>query len=307
MSSLIINDYPLMVSPKLAVVIGLHEAIFVQQLHWLSGRSKNQRDGHAWVYNTAEEWQENIFPFWSVSTVRRVIKSCEEKGVIVSTSEYNRAKFDKTKWFRVNYGCDALVNASTQNDHSNDDFVNASTQSEQTSYSDWPNGITQNGQIEMPNLSNTIPKTIHRPSIDSHHQDGDDSLPMDLPEQPKAETPAPVQTETDQSAAKRVELCKELKRKGLTGVNPQHPAVHSLVQEFAVSEALFITDELIARQGHSQFSPAYVLTALRNARDSPKREYGNQQQAPKKPKNPSTEASYHDDLEGWGAAGVKTL
>ncbi len=299
MSNLIINDYPLMVSPKLAVVVGLHEAIFIQQLHWLSGRSKNQRDGHAWVYNTAEEWQENVFPFWSVSTVRRVIRSCEEKGVIVSTAEYNRAKFDKTKWFRVDYDCEALVTASTQNDRTSDDFVNASTQSEQTSYSDWSNRDTQDEQIEVTNLSNTIPETIHRLSIDSHHQPDGDGLLTGVPEDKE-----PKQTETELAATKRVALCKELKRKGLTGINPQHPAVHELIADFSLEEALFMADDLTARQGHSQFSPAYVLTALRNARDCPKREYGNKQQAPK---NPSNQAGYHDDLDGWGSAGVKKL
>ena len=49
MSNLLINDYPLIVSPKLATRIGLYEAHFLQQIHWLCEKSKNIRDGKAWV------------------------------------------------------------------------------------------------------------------------------------------------------------------------------------------------------------------------------------------------------------------
>lgn len=72
MSRLLIHDYPLMVSPRLAVAIGLNEAIVLQQLHYWLGTAGKERDGKRWIYNTQVEWQAQ-FPFWSLNTVRRAL------------------------------------------------------------------------------------------------------------------------------------------------------------------------------------------------------------------------------------------
>lgn len=102
MSKLLIDDYPIQVLPKLAVEVGLNEAIFLQQLHyWLNSKSAKMKDGKKWVYNTYEDWQEQ-FPFWSVSTIKRTISSLEKQKMIYK-GNYNRAGFDKTVWYSVNY------------------------------------------------------------------------------------------------------------------------------------------------------------------------------------------------------------
>lgn len=109
MSKLLIDEYPLMVLPTLAKNIGLNEAIFVQQLHFLiDTKEKNNdlstyRDGYMWVFNSVNDWHENYFYFWSKRTLERVIAKCEEKGYIISTNKYNKYKYDKTKWYRLNY------------------------------------------------------------------------------------------------------------------------------------------------------------------------------------------------------------
>jgi len=100
-TKLLINEPPLQVLPSLAQAIGLNESILVQQIHYWVMRSTNVANGHTWVYKTAEDWQKE-FPFWSVKTIRRVIKSCEESGIVV-TGVFNRMKIDRTKWFRINY------------------------------------------------------------------------------------------------------------------------------------------------------------------------------------------------------------
>lgn len=102
MNKLLIDDYPIQVLPKLAKEVGLNEAIFVQQLHyWTNGKSGKLKDGKRWVYNTYKDWEEN-FPFWSNATIRRTIASCEKQNIII-VGNYNRAGFDKTKWYAVNY------------------------------------------------------------------------------------------------------------------------------------------------------------------------------------------------------------
>ncbi len=107
MSNLLINDYPLMVLPKLAARIGLEEAVFIQQIHWLCERSKNVFDGKRWVYNTYEKWIE-MFPFFeNKHKIGRIVRKLEELGVLVTTDAYNDIPMDKKKWYRVNY--DAAV------------------------------------------------------------------------------------------------------------------------------------------------------------------------------------------------------
>lgn len=101
MSRLLIEDFPLMVSPRLAVAVGLNEAILLQQLHyWLSSAGK-EREGRLWVYNTLGEWNEQ-FPFWGLNTVRRTISNLEEAGLLESTDRFNFVKSDRTKWYTIN-------------------------------------------------------------------------------------------------------------------------------------------------------------------------------------------------------------
>lgn len=95
MSKLLIDDYPIQVLPKLATVIGLNEAIILQQLHyWLNSKSAKMIKGKRWIHNTYEEWQGQ-FPFWSVATVKRTLTSLSKQNLIIKEN-YNKAGFDKT-------------------------------------------------------------------------------------------------------------------------------------------------------------------------------------------------------------------
>ena len=100
--SLLIQEPPLQVLPTLAHLIGLNEAIILQQVHYWIQRSNNVRDGHKWVYNSYQEWYKQM-PLWkSETTMRTAFKNLEKMGLLI-TANYNKAKFDKTKWYRVNY------------------------------------------------------------------------------------------------------------------------------------------------------------------------------------------------------------
>lgn len=101
--NLLINEPPLQVLPSLAVKIGLNEAIFLQQLHYRLLISTNVKDGCKWIYKTYAEWKNEEFPFWSTDTIKRTIKKLETDGYIISTSDFNKLKMDKTKWYRINY------------------------------------------------------------------------------------------------------------------------------------------------------------------------------------------------------------
>ncbi len=107
---LLLDEHPLQVLPELAKLVGLNEALFLQQLHyWITtyrdhhvttGKyDDHYRDNNFWVYNTVKEWQAN-FPWWNVKTVQRIIKGLEDKGILI-TGNYNKYGFDKTKWYRI--------------------------------------------------------------------------------------------------------------------------------------------------------------------------------------------------------------
>ncbi len=98
------SDICLITTPRLAKAVGRTEAIFLQQLHyWLSSKDSlgTVYEGKHWIYNTYQDWQEQL-KIVSLSTIRRVIKKLEQKGII-STSKLNRKASDQTKWYTLNY------------------------------------------------------------------------------------------------------------------------------------------------------------------------------------------------------------
>lgn len=115
MSNLLIDDYPILVLPTLASEIGLNEAIVLQQMHYWLKKSNHNYDGRCWIYNSFPEWQKH-FPFWSVMTIKRAVYSLEKQNLLY-VGNYNKAKFDKTKWYSINYEkLEGMKRPSYQND-----------------------------------------------------------------------------------------------------------------------------------------------------------------------------------------------
>lgn len=104
-NGLLISEPPLQVIPSLAVALkSSDKAIMLQQIHYWLLRSKNIVDGHRWVFNTVKGWHEQ-FPWLAEKTVQRYLKDLCDRGLLI-TANYNKANFDRTKWYRINY--DAL-------------------------------------------------------------------------------------------------------------------------------------------------------------------------------------------------------
>lgn len=103
MSNLLFDERPLVLQPRLAFLLGgSDEAIILQQVHYWTQKNMNIRDGYSWVYNSMKEWHKQFY--WiSESSVKRIFTKLEKKGVLI-TGNYNKAKFDKTKWYRIDYG-----------------------------------------------------------------------------------------------------------------------------------------------------------------------------------------------------------
>ena len=113
--SLLLNENPLIVMPTLAAHIGLNEAIILQQVHYWLLKSDKLEDGRKWTYNSYESWREQ-FPFWSIATIKRTISSLEKQGLLIS-GNHNKASFDKTKWYTLDYSkIHSMTNRLDQND-----------------------------------------------------------------------------------------------------------------------------------------------------------------------------------------------
>lgn len=104
-SSLLINESPMQVQPMLIKLLGVSEAMMLQQVqYWLSvvkRSGKKKIDGRYWVYKTYEQWHEEFY-FWDISTIKRTIKRLEMRGVLLSAN-YNKTSFDRTKWYSIDY------------------------------------------------------------------------------------------------------------------------------------------------------------------------------------------------------------
>ena len=172
MSSLLIHDYPLMVSPKLAARIGLYEAHFLQQIHWLCEKSKNIRDGKAWVYNTYEQWLEH-FPFMEKQQIGRIVRKLEKMGVLVTTDEYNRHGLDNTKWYRVNYASPILDFSAEADEDSSVNHEDSNLNAEDSSMNSMGSSVNAGSS----NLNPQLPETFHKDLLIDFLQDGDGASP----------------------------------------------------------------------------------------------------------------------------------
>jgi hypothetical protein len=114
MSKLLISESPIMILPSLAVRVGVNEAVLLQQVHYWLVKSSHVKEGRTWIYNTYRDWQEQL-PFWSESTIKRAVKSLEEKGLLM-TANWNKSKLDNTKWFSIDYQQLATMEGTSPND-----------------------------------------------------------------------------------------------------------------------------------------------------------------------------------------------
>lgn len=116
MHNLLLDDRPLVIQPKLIKLLGdPTEAIILQQIHYWLVKNVNIKDGYSWVYNSIKDWNKQ-FDWLSEPTLKRKFKSLENKGLLI-TGNYNKAKFDRTKWYRIDYDTlNEMITPLYQND-----------------------------------------------------------------------------------------------------------------------------------------------------------------------------------------------
>jgi hypothetical protein len=139
-----LNGHKLTLSPKLACLVGLNEAIVLSQLnYWMNiykekKSEKHYRDGRWWVYNSIRQWREDNFPWWCEATIRRAFEKLRELGIVI-VGNYNKFGGDHTLWYTIDY--DALL------------------QYEQARLPDSDSRQVQDDKAEDDNLSKAVPET----------------------------------------------------------------------------------------------------------------------------------------------------
>lgn len=85
----------------IAAQYGVDESIMIANLQfWIrknEANGKHFHEGRFWTYNSIDAFTK-LFPFWTARQIRRILKSLEEKGVIV-TGNYNTSAYDRTTWY----------------------------------------------------------------------------------------------------------------------------------------------------------------------------------------------------------------
>lgn len=92
--------------PSEAEQFGIPKAVLIFDIrHWLTQHKNNaqkvhQRDGFVWMFNSATAFSIR-YPYMSPSTISRHLNELEKDGIIKSSGNFNRAGYDRTKWYTI--------------------------------------------------------------------------------------------------------------------------------------------------------------------------------------------------------------
>lgn len=228
--------------PSLAKVIGLNESIVIQQLHYWIQKSNHIHDGFTWVYNSVKQWQDQ-FPFWSISTINRVIKKLENDNLILSDN-FNKSNFDKTKWYRINY--EKLGELSSENKE------NRFSQNEQIDEVKLNKPTIPKWPMDNVNLTKPIPEITSDIDDDNDEErtheskiDFSDGVPTTVPEQQVEEVS--LNQDPDKKAAAIEQRYIQLRACGLFLSAKDLQAIYEIAKsEIELSDIISWLDESFA-------------------------------------------------------------
>ena len=183
------NEHIIPIDPEIATILGLNESIIVQQIHyWLCINEKANRNyvnNKYWTYNSLSEWHQQL-PFISESTIKRALASLETMKVIIS-GQHSVDKFDKTKWYTIDYEkLDSVLNGSvTDRSGQNDPIGNIGENSDSIHKQSLKPAIFPSGQndlIEQVNLTRCYTDTnnTYNKERDAREINFNDWIPDDI-------------------------------------------------------------------------------------------------------------------------------
>lgn len=115
-SMLLYNEPPIAVSPTLCRLLGLPEAVFLQQLHYrlhqkasdLRTYEKYMVDGRHWVYWTHQELLREIPLGRSTDPHKRIIKRLRDAGILL-VRQLQATDWNHTNYFSIDYDAFELL------------------------------------------------------------------------------------------------------------------------------------------------------------------------------------------------------
>lgn len=174
--ALLLDEPPRLVRPTFALMLqmaglrpGDRQAMWIQQVHyWLTyhrtqnHHTRHYKKGHWWVWNTIEDWNAQ-FPFWSRSTMVRVIERSTETGVILQDN-FNLKGYDRTLWYSIEYELldqwyHDYLRATEDQDPSSQNEIMAHVNLPLFIMPDRANGRSQTEIIHDPKARSPIPET----------------------------------------------------------------------------------------------------------------------------------------------------
>lgn len=102
----LMDESPISFYPYLAKVLGVNEAIVLQQIwFWInSNRNKKStyhfREGKWWVYNSYKQWCEDEFIWLKPRGLQGIVLNLESKGILLSMQGVPN-KHDRRKWYSI--------------------------------------------------------------------------------------------------------------------------------------------------------------------------------------------------------------
>lgn len=101
--SLLIDENPLYVSPTLAKVLGLNEAMILQKLNELMYTGDNIVicSGRRWIKCTLTEWGKHL-PFLSETTIKRAFHHLRDIE-IVDVGRFDAPELDRTNYYTIDF------------------------------------------------------------------------------------------------------------------------------------------------------------------------------------------------------------
>lgn len=96
----------IVINPTLASLIGLEEAIVLQQInYWLvidSQLEENNYNGVTYIPNSITMWQKYYFPFWTEDEIASILQTLiNYKFVKVITNPFNKRSSEL--WYTINF------------------------------------------------------------------------------------------------------------------------------------------------------------------------------------------------------------
>lgn len=131
------------------------QAQILAQIDYWADRTNNIHKGFKWVYNSMEDWHKQ-FDWVALSTLKRAFSDLEKQGLLVTTN-LNKIKYDRTKWYRVDYAkLEELMTPKPAKI-----IVTYTKKTEPAKTTDKP--IVQNEPMDKSNLTQTESVKINQP------------------------------------------------------------------------------------------------------------------------------------------------